>query len=138
MSHQVLTTVFLLIIPLLPFVLLAQDSQPQQKVHEVLIHRYGETVEWTVTGGVITYWKPVVVKGQTRAPSIPKPTPNQISTWTQEAPPAPIEVVLPQAVVQAADSAPDPNWRALIAAICLMTECEDEDAAWAAFLAALP
>ena len=32
----------------------------------------------------------------------------------------------------------DPHWRALVAVLCVMTECEDEAAAWAAFLAALP
>ena len=51
----------------------------------MLIDRYGGTVEWTVKGDVITYWNPVVVKGQIQAPSIPKPTPNQITTWIQEA-----------------------------------------------------
>ena len=128
MRHQVLTAVLLLMIPALS--LLAQDSKPLPGVHDVLMDRYGASVEWTVKGDVITYWKPVVVKGQTRAPSILKPTPSQITTWIQEAIQA--EANAPAVYV------PDQHWRALIAAMCVMTECENESAAWKAFLSALP
>ena len=143
---RVLTAGLLLIIPALSIFILAQDSQTRPGIHDVLIDRYGETVEWTVKGDVITYWNPVVVKGQTRAPSIPKPTSSQISTWIQEAIQAEVNAAaLPEPVAVPSVTPPvppvfirDPQWRALIAAMCVMTECSDEDAAWAAFLAALP
>ena len=144
MKHQLLMAVLLLMISFLPPVILAQDSQPHEKVQDVLIHRYGDTVKWTVTGGVITYWEPSVVAGKTQAPLILKPTPTQLSTWIQEdPPPAMIEgvlppAVLPPAVVPVVDPALDPTWRALITALCLMNECENEAAIWTAFQAALP
>ena len=77
--------------------------------------------------GVITMWNPIVVPGA-RSPAIPKPTPEQIATWLTD----------PAIIASAKAAALDPEWRAMIAALCVMTACTDEDAAWAAFLAAIP
>ena len=105
--------------------------QAQAEIHEVLHHRYGKTVEWIVVDDVIVVWKPVVVKGRVAA-AIPQPTAEQIAAWRTD--------VTISADVKAAvkAAAVDPHWRAVIAAMCVMTECEDESAAWAAFIAALP
>ena len=104
------------------------SAQVQDNIHELLIERYGDKVEWVVRDGVITLWKPKVDERDIDATKILKPTPLELASWGKES--------SFLAKVKAAHV--DPNWRALIAAICLMTECEDEDAAWAAFLAALP
>ena len=105
--------------------------QAQTEIHEVLHHRYGKTVEWIVVDDVIVVWKPVVVKGRVTA-AIPQPTAEQIAAWRMD---GTIGAAV-KADVKAA--AVDPHWRAVIAAMCVMTECEDESAAWAAFIAALP
>ena len=100
-------------------------AQTEPDVGEVLEHRYGNTVEWVVRGGQIVFWKSV---SDERGGGIPQPTAAQIKGWLTD----------PSIITSAKAAALDPEWRAIIAALCVMTACTDEDAAWAAFLSALP
>ena len=98
-------------------------AQTAPDVNDVLKHHYGETAEWVVRSDKIVFWKPVVT-----GTDIPQPTAEQIKGW----------LVAPVIITSTKTAALDPEWRAMVAALCVMTACTDEDAAWAAFLAAIP
>ena len=98
-------------------------AQTKADLSDVLKDRYGSTVNWVIRDGVIVSWKPTEFGAV-----IPQPTATNIDSWRTD--PAHIEKVKIATL--------DPHWRALVAALCVMTACTNEDAAWAAFLAAIP
>ena len=98
-------------------------AQTKVELSDVLKDRYGSTVDWVIRDGVIVSWKPTKVGAV-----IPQPTATNIDGWRTDS-----------ALIEKAKIATlDPHWRALVAALCVMTECENESAAWDAFLSALP
>ena len=107
------------------FVSLSAFAYAQTKVElsDVLKDRYGSTADWVIRDGVIVSWKPTKV-----GDVIPQPTATNLDSWRTDS--AHIE--------KAKIATLDPEWRALIAALCVMTECENESAAWKAFILALP
>ena len=121
---------FLAVVTVTGMFLLASVVFPQAKpdLGDVLKHRYGNTAEWVIRGDQVVAWKTVTAEGSDGAADIPQPTAEQIKGWLKD----------PLLVKSIKATNLDPHWRALIAAMCAMTECDDEDAAWAAFLAALP
>ena len=98
-------------------------AQTKAELSDVLKDRYGSTVDWVIRDGVIVSWKPTKVGAV-----IPQPTATNITKWSVD----------PAYIEKAKIATLDPEWRALVAALCVMTECENESAAWKAFLSALP
>ena len=98
-------------------------AQTKVNLNDVLKDRYGSTADWVIRDGVIVSWKPTKVGAV-----IPQPTATNLDIWRTDS----------ALIEKAKTDTIDPSWRALVAALCVMTECTNEDAAWAAFLAAIP
>ena len=112
----------------------ASAQEADVSLGDLLAEEYGATVEWTVQtiNGVetITHWRPVPTR--TRSAPRPQPTPTQMTAWKADS------ALVARLRAQGKAQVLDPEWRALIAALCVMTECENESAAWKAFILALP